>query len=227
MALKPENPVVGGTVLRRAAIQSPNYVPGVSGWTINQDGSVEFNNGLFRGTVTAATFVGTDFIINAAGAFFYSGAPAAGNLIASDASIAGVEGFGNNYVAGQASYAATTATALTAGQITFYTGSLAGGWGVSATQRFFSGLILLSGGLETQNNVLDDGSGNCSVLGTMTVQGTSLSVGNGATANLLLAPKMAAPPNAAAVGAGTATLAQLEAFCNGLYTSMRNRGMFN
>ena len=76
MALKPENPVVGGTVLRRAAVQSPNYVPGTSGWTINQDGSAEFNNLTIRGT-----FLGADFIISSSGAFFYSGTPALGNLI--------------------------------------------------------------------------------------------------------------------------------------------------
>lgn len=43
------NPVVGGLFLVRAAIRSPNYVAGVSGWTINQDGTVEFASGTFRG----------------------------------------------------------------------------------------------------------------------------------------------------------------------------------
>jgi hypothetical protein len=45
--------VVAGTVLVRSAIQSPNYVAGVSGWTINQDGSVEFNNAVIRGSIEA------------------------------------------------------------------------------------------------------------------------------------------------------------------------------
>lgn len=45
------DPIVAGTVLIREAIRSPNYVPGVSGWTINRDGSVEFMNGTFRGEV--------------------------------------------------------------------------------------------------------------------------------------------------------------------------------
>ena len=44
MGLTAGNPVVGGTVLERAAIRSPDFVTGVSGWTINQDGSVEFNS---------------------------------------------------------------------------------------------------------------------------------------------------------------------------------------
>jgi hypothetical protein len=52
----PENPIVGGTVLRIPAIQSPNFVTGVSGWFIGQDGSVEFDNAVFRGTVTATQF---------------------------------------------------------------------------------------------------------------------------------------------------------------------------
>lgn len=38
------DPILGGTILRRSSIQSPNYVPGVSGWAINADGSAQFNN---------------------------------------------------------------------------------------------------------------------------------------------------------------------------------------
>lgn len=37
------NPITGGQgALVRPAIKSPNYVPGVSGWSINRDGSAEF-----------------------------------------------------------------------------------------------------------------------------------------------------------------------------------------
>ena len=45
------NDVVGGITLIRSAIQSANYIPGVSGWTINRDGSSEFASGTFRGPV--------------------------------------------------------------------------------------------------------------------------------------------------------------------------------
>lgn len=38
------NPVVGGVALRQVAIESPNFVHGVSGWDINQDGSAEFQD---------------------------------------------------------------------------------------------------------------------------------------------------------------------------------------
>ena len=51
--MMPGNPVVGGSVLRRPAIQSPNYVAGVSGWSVNADGTAEFNSVTVRGTVTS------------------------------------------------------------------------------------------------------------------------------------------------------------------------------
>lgn len=62
------NQILGGqNKLIRPNIQSPDYVPGVSGWTINKDGSAEFNNMTVRGT-----FNGTDYVINSDGIFFYS-----------------------------------------------------------------------------------------------------------------------------------------------------------
>jgi hypothetical protein len=45
------NPVVGGIALVRAAIRSPNYVAGMAGWTINKDGSAEFNSVVIRGNL--------------------------------------------------------------------------------------------------------------------------------------------------------------------------------
>jgi hypothetical protein len=98
--VQPLNPIVGGITLRIPAIRSPDYVPGVSGWTVNIDGSVEFNDGTFRGTVTAGTFQGNDFVINTQGIFLYSGAPAAGNLIISLASAGGTDTFGNVFPSG-------------------------------------------------------------------------------------------------------------------------------
>jgi hypothetical protein len=44
------NPILGGLgTLIRAAIRSPNYVAGLAGWSINKDGSAEFNNLVSRG----------------------------------------------------------------------------------------------------------------------------------------------------------------------------------
>lgn len=56
--MMPGDPVVGGITLRRPAIASPNYAAGAAGWSINADGSAEFNNATVRGTVTAATIIG-------------------------------------------------------------------------------------------------------------------------------------------------------------------------
>lgn len=97
--MQPIDPVVGGTTLRIPDIHSPNFVHLVSGWTINIDGSAEFNNLFFRGTL-----MGTDFEVNANGAFFYDGTPALGNLIASIAPQAGADEFGNLYMQGIAAY---------------------------------------------------------------------------------------------------------------------------
>lgn len=83
--------MVGGTVLRRAAIQSPNYVAGVSGWTVNQDGSAEFNNLTIRGV-----FKGTHFEIDQTGAFFYNGTPALGNPPYLAITTATTDPFGNS-----------------------------------------------------------------------------------------------------------------------------------
>jgi hypothetical protein len=65
MAMSPGGQaIVGGTVLRIPAIQSPNYVPGVSGWIVNIDGSAEFNSGTFRGSIEVGSLSGAHFIVN-------------------------------------------------------------------------------------------------------------------------------------------------------------------
>lgn len=65
MAMSPGNQAItGGTVLRVPAIQSPDYVPGVSGWIIRQDGSAEFNAGTFRGSIEVGSLTGQHFIVN-------------------------------------------------------------------------------------------------------------------------------------------------------------------
>lgn len=84
--------VTAGNVLVREAIESQNYVAGVSGWIIEADGDAEFNSVTIRGALE-----GNNFIINDAGAFFYNGPPGNGNLIASIAAVAGVDEFGNAY----------------------------------------------------------------------------------------------------------------------------------
>lgn len=45
------NGIVAGDVLIRPAIKSPNYIPGVSGWSVNADGSAEFTDLTVGGSV--------------------------------------------------------------------------------------------------------------------------------------------------------------------------------
>lgn len=62
------NPVVGaGGDLIRAAIRSLGYRLGLAGWTINQDGSAEFNNVTVRGLVIAAIFRSTNYVAGVSG----------------------------------------------------------------------------------------------------------------------------------------------------------------
>lgn len=50
------NSIVGGMgKLIRQMIQSPNYVAGSAGWSINRDGSAEFNNATVRGVLQAGS----------------------------------------------------------------------------------------------------------------------------------------------------------------------------
>lgn len=51
------NDLAGGITLVRPALRSPNYAAGVSGWTINIDGSAEFNNVTIRGTLQSSNYV--------------------------------------------------------------------------------------------------------------------------------------------------------------------------
>lgn len=54
-----QDELAGGIVLVRPALQSPDYVASTSGWSINADGSAEFNNITIRGgTGVPAVIVG-------------------------------------------------------------------------------------------------------------------------------------------------------------------------
>lgn len=50
--------ILAGVNLVRQAIQSPNYVAGVSGWAIKRDGSAELNNATIRGNLVVGTTIG-------------------------------------------------------------------------------------------------------------------------------------------------------------------------
>lgn len=73
------NPIVGAINLIRQAIQSPNYVAGVSGWHIDKSGSAEFNSLISRGSFQAGGNGTPEVDINSNGIFvFYAN----GNLLA-------------------------------------------------------------------------------------------------------------------------------------------------
>ncbi|GAA0286850.1 hypothetical protein GCM10009527_097950 [Actinomadura nitritigenes] len=72
------NAILGGAAnLIRKAIQSPNYSPGVEGWSINKDGTAEFANAVIRGTIKTGD---TQYILIESGPDgnkiqFFSGSP--------------------------------------------------------------------------------------------------------------------------------------------------------
>lgn len=62
------NDIAGGNgSLVRNWIQSPNFVSGSSGWRIAKDGSCEFNNGTFRGSITSGNPAAAHIVINNVG----------------------------------------------------------------------------------------------------------------------------------------------------------------
>ncbi len=160
--MTPGNPIVGSTILRRPAIQSPNFVDGSAGWMVSDDGSAEFNNLEIRGT-----FNGTDYILNSTGFFLYSGTPGAGNLINSVTNFSGTDPYGNIYLTGSASYsnAGGQAVANASGVLFFYTGTLAGGW---TQQGSIQADTVTAGQIDIEAAGLFSGN--------LTVQGTALTV---------------------------------------------------
>lgn len=107
--VQPGNPIVGGTVLRIPAIQSPNFVTGTSGWSINQDGTAEFNGLIVHGTVILG--IGSNNVIimdfTRRAIFVYD---AGGNLVISLAPTGGTDSLGNTYQSGVVSYLPGTLT---------------------------------------------------------------------------------------------------------------------
>ena len=103
------NDVIGGAAaLIRAAIKSPNYQPGTSGWSINKDGSAEFRNIVIVADGTSGKIL------------VYSGPPAAGNLIISVSGAGGTDSYGNTYVQGiEARDASGNYISLSSASITF------------------------------------------------------------------------------------------------------------
>lgn len=84
-----QNEIVGGVTLVREAIRSANYVPNVSGWTINRDGTVEFASGTFRGPVVIVE-PGTGLVLASIGANgngSFQNVSVAGDILLGDVSL--------------------------------------------------------------------------------------------------------------------------------------------
>jgi hypothetical protein len=97
-------PIVAGQQLIIPGIQSPNFsLAGQTGWQLLVSGLATFFNVVLSG----GTVTGPDYILNPQGFFFYSAAPAHGNLIISVAPAAGTDGFANAYPAGIEIFGAT------------------------------------------------------------------------------------------------------------------------
>jgi len=122
-------------------------------------------------------------IINPDGTFVYSGAPAAGNLIITQAPAPGTDQFGNQYLDGVVTYGSGVATQLVDGGVAMLLGSLSTGWTIHGQVVITAGgnveLLTDIGSVVTTNNTLDNGAGNATFNGNVTITGT-LSV-NGST----------------------------------------------
>ena len=79
-------------------------------------------------TVAVPILLAGNTIINSSGVFTYSGAPAAGNLIASQTPASGTDQFGNIYLQGISSYESGFANTMLDGTYFVYSGTLSGGW---------------------------------------------------------------------------------------------------
>lgn len=99
----------GDGTLILTAIKSPDYSPGVAGWSVNRDGSAEFNDAVIRGTVVI-TNTGEELLV-------YDGQPAAGNLIASIAAQAGTDAYGNAFPQGIGAQAADIVGQISTGTV--------------------------------------------------------------------------------------------------------------
>lgn len=76
------------------SLHSPNFQAGVSGWTINKDGSAEFNNLVIR----------NGQIVSGIQLIYSTTTPQAGKLLYSVAAVGGTDSVGNVYLDGSTTY---------------------------------------------------------------------------------------------------------------------------
>jgi hypothetical protein len=128
------NPIAAGSgALTVPSIHSPGYTPGSTGWSINKDGTAEFNGITVRGTVILGNGTTNTIILDntRSALFVYDNS---GKLVESVAANSGTDALGNNYVAGFGTYDGTPGglySSLIAGLLAVGTGSA-----VANTQPF-------------------------------------------------------------------------------------------
>ena len=136
------------------SVFSPNFVTGVSGWSINEDGSAEFNNLVARGNITFPDgwlSNGDGTYTNTPGLYIYNGTPAAGNLIFSAISsvFSGAsDKFGNNALPGDTEYDNALLLAMNRSLGSFFMYTFTANPGAAFTQQ---GQITTSRGILSGN----------------------------------------------------------------------------
>lgn len=140
-------PSTNGSVMKGGQLQSPNYSVGISGWIINADGNVEFNDGVFRGSLTAtaidiggsdatsfhvdidgnlwlgaATYAAAPFKVSNAGALTATGVTITGTVTATAGAIGGFD-IGADYIRDVANSFGMASTVSGSDDVRFWAGA--------------------------------------------------------------------------------------------------------
>lgn len=183
------NSIVAGTALVRDAINSPGYIPGVSGWTINKDGTAEFNDLSLRGSlVVTGSASSSNYVAGTSGWTLNSNGSAEfnGNVDMMDGRVTGTLESAN-YAVGSSGWSLNSAgSAEFNGNVNMLSGTVTGamrstnyvagnsGWSLNSngTAEFngnivtalTDGKVATGANVDTANNVLNTrvavGSGN-------------------------------------------------------------------
>jgi hypothetical protein len=193
-------------------------------------GTDQFGNKYVQGAAAYETIGGITYAIQL-GESSFAGTPVPGVFIhviggttaaVSDPNFSGIgESTGSTAVifSGQ-SLAGSTGSGIQASDSTF-SGVPNGTVNIVAGQLTFEGVTVFDGTTLTVPVVTT--TGNITAGGNLGVDGGTLFVGTGSTANIQLNPAMAIPPNHPTAGK---TLAQTQAFIDGMFSEMEGRGFF-
>jgi hypothetical protein len=244
----PGNPVVGSTVLRRPAIQSPNYVAGSTGWAIFSDGSAEFNGVTLRGNLTVGDSGEPQVVIESVGGIGEINFPTGSSVEVSAAQIAAAAllsgaaeflaiDFKGGISTGAADQAYIQLNSNNAGGSASANGNLnyadtgatdhtvaywdSAGFHVAETLYGTGGTLSIGDNISATGKAITCQS--VTTAGDAQVQGAQLAVGNGSSAAVVLNPKQGV--NAAATHISTTpTSAEFNSVVD-LINSIRSAGI--